>query len=1018
MAVPTNIRVNAQFPFPATVTGSGPVSVTKQSGVWTVAVNVAQLTQQVSQGLAAGLPTLTPALGSDVLITNPPSTQLGLTTVSAIGALIGGGGGTFPYVNVMTYGADPTGVADSSAAFQAAIDAAYNAGGPRTIFAPHGKYKWTLPVYLDPPGNLRGSAAAWAGGTTYSSGQIVKYNGIQWTSQLNANLNNPPTLPPKVIAGTNYNTGDMVEFYNKYWTSNSNSNPGNNLIYGWSGFQHAPTGWTNVPVWWLPSVATVSIISWAPTLVGELGQGGGGGCIYGTIIRPTFNNTPALIVGSQQGSLVSSLQIEGPSSSSWNDYRITQPNTGAGIAIAGGSGGSSRAMFDMCEVDNFYVGILDGFNVDGLGDNNHFRRCYFVNCGICVNISKSQNFIHTFDDCSMFQCTNGVWTGIPTGTNACPVQIFGGNWSQSDTKGDAWTISGTTAPTFSGGGGIAGQVSFSTTIHLDASVDAFNKNQRITLGVYNAFALVTAHYGIVPLNMTAFNPATGVASFQTTYAFAFYFFDQNVLTSSDFGTEIQACTTLYSVELGTTFLGVGFNIRGIHIENNFRPMTLLTLYESFGQTVPSRIDGMFCDGDISGLSYAPVNTSDPNLNSFYYIAKSFPTFNITLGSGNLEIVNSTWSQDQLQGNDPIIIDVQNVAYRLTFRGNSTAGPVCVRVTTGQPGYTNSGSMNAISSPYLGAGEWDVPPLYALPYQNGAPGYPDGGVSFLLGWGRSPFWGVRPAPWARPFLLPFTGSLLSGTLPAIVPTGSGGGKGGVTYNVPYPIMWGGQIYSQANWDGTVNPGATEIISRHKFYTYGQQLTTTNVPNLSWNYKGGSWVVNCNQELMRLIFAGCQIKLNNGSGDVLYMVTGVYPGAGYITVGSGTDNTSRLAGTAGTLYSGTTIEQDPFQITQVPQNMDSLLGSASNPLTLMSDSTVASGGSHDVVVVAGGNTVASQEVARFLHTGNVQFTNTANFSANGAVATALTSIGPTGSRTTVQKWLTVKDSAGNPFYIPCF
>lgn len=40
------------------------------------------------------------------------------------------------------------------------------------------------------------------------------------------------------------------------------------------------------------------------------------------------------------------------------------------------------------------------------------------------------------------------------------------------------------------------------------------------------------------------------------------------------------------------------------------------------------------------------------------------------------------------------------------------------------------------------------------------------------------------------------------------------------------------------------------------------------------------------------------------------------------------------------------------------------------------------------------------------------------ANGAVATVLGSLGPAGSRTTVQKWLRIQDSAGSNFYIPAF
>jgi hypothetical protein len=40
------------------------------------------------------------------------------------------------------------------------------------------------------------------------------------------------------------------------------------------------------------------------------------------------------------------------------------------------------------------------------------------------------------------------------------------------------------------------------------------------------------------------------------------------------------------------------------------------------------------------------------------------------------------------------------------------------------------------------------------------------------------------------------------------------------------------------------------------------------------------------------------------------------------------------------------------------------------------------------------------------------------ANGAIATALSSVGPTGSHTTVQEWLTITNSAGTVRYIPCF
>ena len=40
------------------------------------------------------------------------------------------------------------------------------------------------------------------------------------------------------------------------------------------------------------------------------------------------------------------------------------------------------------------------------------------------------------------------------------------------------------------------------------------------------------------------------------------------------------------------------------------------------------------------------------------------------------------------------------------------------------------------------------------------------------------------------------------------------------------------------------------------------------------------------------------------------------------------------------------------------------------------------------------------------------------ANGSVATAMSSVGPTGSHTTIQEWFTITDAAGTTRYIPGF
>lgn len=78
----------------------------------------------------------------------------------------------------------------------------------------------------------------------------------------------------------------------------------------------------------------------------------------------------------------------------------------------------------------------------------------------------------------------------------------------------------------------------------------------------------------------------------------------------------------------------------------------------------------------------------------------------------------------------------------------------------------------------------------------------------------------------------------------------------------------------------------------------------------------------------------------------------------------------------------------------------------------------GGTELAVVVTPNGANANAESIRFLNGGNIKYTNAANFSANGAVATSLGSIGPTGSHTTVQKWLTIVDNTGATLYVPAF
>lgn len=83
------------------------------------------------------------------------------------------------------------------------------------------------------------------------------------------------------------------------------------------------------------------------------------------------------------------------------------------------------------------------------------------------------------------------------------------------------------------------------------------------------------------------------------------------------------------------------------------------------------------------------------------------------------------------------------------------------------------------------------------------------------------------------------------------------------------------------------------------------------------------------------------------------------------------------------------------------------------TLTIESTTAAGTSDSIVFKSG-----SQVVGLSLLTSSMLKFGAASFVANGAVATTVTSLGPTGSHTTIQEWLTVQDSSGVQRWIPAY
>jgi len=98
-------------------------------------------------------------------------------------------------------------------------------------------------------------------------------------------------------------------------------------------------------------------------------------------------------------------------------------------------------------------------------------------------------------------------------------------------------------------------------------------------------------------------------------------------------------------------------------------------------------------------------------------------------------------------------------------------------------------------------------------------------------------------------------------------------------------------------------------------------------------------------------------------------------------------------------------------------------ADNPAVEIGATTVTQAGARGIfdfiIATSSVNSLSSAAVERFRVTndGFVQLASP-SFTANGAVVTTLTGIGPTGSHTTVQEWLTIKNASGTTRYLPCF
>jgi hypothetical protein len=935
----------------------------------------------LSGGVITNSGTIACALGTTSTIgcLKPDGTTI---TVSAgvITATSGGGSiGTIfpPYwgsINVNDYYSGvtcPTGASADSCAIQAAIDAA-SAAKIQTVYLPHRSscYAPNVSMYLDVPGNLRGGGSAWSSSTTYSQGQIINVSGINYASLVGSNLNNPPASSPSdwhlaaYNSGTTYALNDTTQYAGVMWISLAGSNTGNTPSV--------------TSTYWAQTISSINTAdSFSMTLAGDV-AGNANHEGFGTQICPTFNNGTALWLGAGRGMGTKSIQIIGPN----NAYRGNLNVNGVGVAVAELA---SRTKIIDTEVDNYYNCFLTGPNGADLADSNAFIRPVWSNCYNGINFYGIENWINQVQDpeCDSTICITSIV--------AKNVTVLGGNLSATSGRSNAFTIGSISSLTATNCGNSNYCYTFTGVITSpDIYIPSVYNSYMFVTADFGVVPVImnswnsgtnTGTFEILPMwGYFYFQPGTNaltISNLQSEIQAVTTLYAAERVTTfygpafDAVGVHVEnptACTTFIDA-----FAGFGGD-NGITIERsffNYDPS--LNQYKPANSPSPAQLALFYCQQSFPFIFDEPNGAAYINLrnNNFGQLPSSDPVI--------IDLAENGFNNLVISGSRNTLVNpsMRNVSKYQAVDAGDISGGYFAAYTAG-----------------LGGGEWDQTPFLATNYM--AQGQLQN-PQVQIGGSMSPFIGWYPANWLHPRITPSQYSILEnigtttlGTymLPAgatvydilncrncqsaagqIAATSSSGAVitnsgtnnlvsgqpisfqgptlGGLTAGVPYYVLatsltattfevaatiGGSAITPSTSISATVTPYIS-AVSAHKGFSYGQELTTSNIATLAWSYLGQSFVVKLDAGTLSWMFDGLVVDFNNGSGDVSYVVTGVYPSLGYITVLNITNDgfPDLLAGTNTVTYNGTSIDEPAYSWTQYQFLLKRDLDPASNDNT---------------------------------------------------------------------------------------
>lgn len=650
-------------------------------------------------------------------------------------------------------------------------------------------------------------------------------------------------------------------------------------------------------------------------------RGSGGGAVENetTILRFSGVTTAAVIIGNGQFMQVSDIAVVGDTAPT-----SRAALTGVGIGL---NHNTHQILLANVRVVGFHTGIKTGYDGDVLCDSLTLHKSSVAGCYIGLHVSQSQNYINSLYDCVFSDCTIAIKSDV-----AKAVNVWGGNYSTSDGEKAGFAISGVSSltPFTDTSDTELGSFANATFTAVITSPD-----DAMTDGAYDAFAIDTTAFGPIPLRLTAYNSGTATATFKFLPQWLLGTgFEATTINGGDLETLLETALSgaslLYACEQVTTFQGYCFNVDGAHVEN---PDTLTRFFHctsGLGGDTASRFNRITFNHSLAhGNLFSGTNAQK----AVAYCQQVFPFID---GMRADDIRCELSHIVNVAADDRVMIDWKHNRGRFIVRDCDLRPNLRVALKA-----ISAINNEGYASTAYGFGEWDETPF-------------EGTADTQHWYGRNrsmglPFTGYFPAPHAKLTIDVTTyddiadGLGAVGSYPALM--------GRVPYEVNYPtpiIAVSGA--SPARW----------IESDHTFWSYGQNLS------IDWSYVGGSNIIRLSATSR--MFAGLRFIIDNGGGDESYVVTGVYPSLGFITVvrwraGTGSTHT---AGTYGTTYNGSTVKQEAFSFSRVGftksytvANLPSAATVGANARAFATDanattfaSTVAGGGANFVPVYSDG------------------------------------------------------------------